>query len=56
MCRMQFVHKADGSWARKSSVDPIEDKLSLNEVSSKEENDNHDIEGEGTQNEIATNL
>ena len=56
MCRVQFVHKADGSWARKSYVDPIEDKVSSNEVSSEEKNDNHNIEGEGTQNEIATNL
>ena len=42
--------------ARKSYVDPIEDKVSSNEVSSDEKNDNHNIEGGGTQNKIATNL
>ena len=51
---MQFVHKKDGSWGRKSFVDLIEVDVPSDEMSSKEDDDNCDIKGEGTENEIAT--
>ena len=40
---MQFVHKKDGSWGRKSFVDLIEVDVPSNEMSSKEDDDNCDI-------------
>lgn len=51
---MQFVHKQDGSWGKKSFVDPIKVDVSLDEVSPEEDDDNYDIEG-GIQNKIAIN-
>ena len=39
MCRMQFVHKKDGSWGRKSFVLTLKVNVSLDELSSEEEND-----------------
>ena len=39
MCRMQFVHKKDGSWGRKSFVLTLKVNVSLDELSLEEEND-----------------
>ena len=54
MHRMQFVHKKDGLWGKKSFVDLTEVDVPSNEVSSKEDDDNCDIKEGGTENEIAT--
>ena len=40
---MQFVHKKDGLWGRKSFVDLTEVDVPSNEVSLKEDDDNCDI-------------
>ena len=53
---MQFVLKKDGSWGRKSFVDLADVDVVSIKVSLEKKDDNRDMEGGGTQNEIATKL
>ena len=53
---MQFVRKKDGLWERESSMDPTEVDVSSIEASLEEDDDNHNVKGWGTQNEIAIEL
>ena len=53
---MQFVRKKDGLRERESSMDPTEVDVSSTETSLEENDDNRNINGGGTQNEITIEL